>query len=191
MKKKINIGVVGLGNIGRRHLRLVREFLPGIKITIVRSTEGKAVSDEKIADNIVYSLQDAIESGVQAAVIATPALFHLSQTSELMRAGVHILVEKPLSDTMNGINELIESIKLIEESHLGINMGSSIDEFYQTIIEYYDNDEKLSSWSKSCLDFIKNKGLWKHRYDNKQNIFVLIYIFIGRCFVKLMNVIKN
>ena len=47
---KLNIAIVGLGSIGRRHLRLVREFRPGIKITVVRSGEGKSVSEEKIAN---------------------------------------------------------------------------------------------------------------------------------------------
>ena len=48
------------------------------------------------------------------------------------------------------------------------------------------------------IGYSSTLGLFDHlkeeiqiRYDNKQNIFVLIYIFIGRCFVKLMNVIKN
>ena len=47
-----HIAIVGLGSIGRKHLRLVREFRPGIKITVVRSGEGKTVLEEKIANEI-------------------------------------------------------------------------------------------------------------------------------------------
>lgn len=106
-----HIAIVGLGSIGRRHLRLVREFRPEIKITVVRSGEGKAVSEEKIANETVYRLEDAIESGIQAAVIATPAVFHLDQVAKLLRAGIHVLVEKPLSDSMEGVNKLVENWK--------------------------------------------------------------------------------
>ena len=106
-----HIAIVGLGSIGRRHLRLVREFRPGIKITVVRSGEGKTVSEEKIANEIVYTLEDAIKSGIQAAVIATPVVFHLGTVTELIRAGVHFLVEKPLSDSTEGVSKLVEDWK--------------------------------------------------------------------------------
>ena len=106
-----HIAIVGLGSIGRRQLRLVREFRPGIKITVVRSGEGKTVSEEKFANEIVYTLEDAIKSGIQAAVIATPVVFHLGPVTELIRAGVHFLVEKPLSDSMEGVNKLVENWK--------------------------------------------------------------------------------
>ena len=110
-----HIAIVGLGSIGRRHLRLIREFKPEIEIIVVRSGRGEAVAEEKIADKIVYTMEDAIETGIQAAVIATPAVYHLGQVKELVQAGVHVLVEKPLSDSMEGVNELV---KVQEESCL-------------------------------------------------------------------------
>lgn len=103
------IGIIGLGSIGRRHLRLVRELRPSIIIVALRRREGKALPEDKIADKVVYTMVDAIADGIQAAVIATPAAYHLGQASELLRAGIHILVEKPLSISMEGINELIET----------------------------------------------------------------------------------
>ena len=91
-----HLAIIGLGSIGRRHLRLAREFRSELKITAIRSDSVKVVPEENIADNVVYTMNEAIESGIQAAVIATPAVLHLGQVRELVQAGIHILVEKPL-----------------------------------------------------------------------------------------------
>ena len=103
-----HIAIVGLGSIGRKHLRLVREFRPGIKIIAVRSGEGREIPEEKIADEIVYNVGDAIDTGIQAAVIATPPVYHVKQAIELMEAGIHVLVEKPLSHNMKNIENFLK-----------------------------------------------------------------------------------
>ena len=61
MINKENIAIIGLGSIGRRHLRLAREFRSEIKIIAVRSGKEKKVPEEKIADKIVYNIKDAME----------------------------------------------------------------------------------------------------------------------------------
>jgi len=103
-----HIAIVGLGSIGRRHLRLVREFRPGIEIIAVRSGGGKEVPEEKIADKIVYTVEDAIDAGIQATVIATPAVYHIQQATKLIEAGIHVLVEKPLSHNMKNVDDFLE-----------------------------------------------------------------------------------
>tara|TARA_B100000519_G_C14239452_1_gene436512 strand:+ start:87 stop:1076 length:990 start_codon:yes stop_codon:yes gene_type:complete len=102
-----NIGIVGLGSIGCRHLILARELRSDLNIIAVRSGKGKKIEEEKLVDSVVYSLEDAIGAGIQAAVIATPAICHVTQAKQLMEIGVHVLVEKPLSHSMENVNELI------------------------------------------------------------------------------------
>jgi hypothetical protein len=110
-----HIAIIGLGNIGQRHLRLARKFRPKLEITVVRSGVGQEIPEEKIADKVVNTIEDALARGIQAAVIATPAVLHLDQATILLRAGVHVLVEKPLSNSMAGVSELM---KLQKESGL-------------------------------------------------------------------------
>ena len=102
-----NIGIIGLGSIGCRHLRLVRELRPGANIIAVRSGEGKKAAEEKLVNAVVHSLKEAIVYGIEAAVIATPSVFHIKQAIDLMRRGVHVLIEKPLSHSLENINELL------------------------------------------------------------------------------------
>ena len=106
-----HLAIVGLGSIGRRHLRLAREFRPKLKITGVRSGKKKVIPKEDLVDEVVYSIQDALARGVQAAVVATPAVKHLEQVTELLRAGVHVLVEKPLSCSMVGVSQFMRISK--------------------------------------------------------------------------------
>ena len=98
---------MGLGSIGRRHLRLVKELRPELNITAVRSGKGQEVEEENLLNESVCSLEEAINYGIEAAIIATPAVYHIRQGIELMKRGIHLLIEKPLSHSLENINELL------------------------------------------------------------------------------------
>jgi predicted dehydrogenase len=63
------------------------------------------------ADGIVDSILGALSFNPQIAVIANPSPMHLHIASELANAGVHLLIEKPLSSSTKGIPELIETCR--------------------------------------------------------------------------------
>jgi predicted dehydrogenase len=104
-----NVAIIGLGSIGRRHLRLIRELRPNINIIAVRSGKSEKVQEEKIADEIVYNMEDTINTGIQAAIIATPATFHADQALRLMNLEIHVLIEKPLSHSLEKVDELLRA----------------------------------------------------------------------------------
>ena len=57
------------------------------------------------------SLDDALNAGAcDAAVIATPAPLHVPMALQLARAGIHVLIEKPLSTSMHGVDDLIKAV---------------------------------------------------------------------------------
>ena len=107
-----NIGIVGLGSIGCRHLRLARELRSDLNIVAVRSRKGKKIEEEKLVDSVVYSLEDAIGCGIEAAIIATPAVYHVQQAIVLMEKGIHVLIEKPLSHSLDNVNKLLRIAKI-------------------------------------------------------------------------------
>jgi predicted dehydrogenase len=114
------LGIIGLGSIGKKHLRLLKEIRPDIEIIVMRSGHGGACKEEKIATKIVYSIDKIIDEGVQAAIISSPATFHLEQSLKLAKAGVHLLIEKPVSHSSDGINELL---KILEDNKLKAMVG--------------------------------------------------------------------
>lgn len=101
--------VVGLGSIGKLHLRLAREFLPHAEIRVLRREEGALPPEQ--ANGCFSRMDQAIAFRPQIAVIANPAPFHLSAAQSLADAGVHLMVEKPLSIAAEGVQRLIESCR--------------------------------------------------------------------------------
>lgn len=101
--------IVGLGSIGKRHLRLARELLPNADIRIWRHQVCDAIPE--FANGCFSSLEQAIDFAPQIAVIASPATFHMSAAQPLARAGVHLFVEKPLSASLDGIPQLLETCR--------------------------------------------------------------------------------
>lgn len=101
--------IVGLGSIGKRHLRLAREFLPHADIRVLRHQECASIPEH--ANGCFSSLDQAIDFVPQLAVIASPATFHMSAARSLAQAGVHLLVEKPLSATLDGVSQLLETCR--------------------------------------------------------------------------------
>lgn len=102
-----HLTVVGLGSIGRRHVRLLRTIRPDIEITLVRSGHGKDYPEEDLADRTVSDIDQAIDAGVQGAIICSPATKHISEVSRFLAAGVHTLVEKPLAESSEAALPLI------------------------------------------------------------------------------------
>jgi predicted dehydrogenase len=98
--------IVGLGSIGKRHLRLARELMPEADIRVLRH---KATNEVPEYSNGSFSdIEDAIAFAPNIAVIASPAPFHVPTALSLAEAGIHLLIEKPLSSSQVGVMQLIE-----------------------------------------------------------------------------------
>lgn len=92
--------VIGSGSIARRHIANLRTLLPAADVACV-SASGRALSaDETQATVLPASLADALAWHPQLAVVASPAPWHLDHALALVAAGVPVLIEKPLSDSM-------------------------------------------------------------------------------------------
>jgi len=102
----MNVLVVGLGSIGRRHLRNLRRLLPSADITVWRRRpNGEAPPAE--ADRVVFGLDEALAARPRAAVVAGPASSHVETARPLAEAGVHLLIEKPIAHGLDGVDALI------------------------------------------------------------------------------------
>lgn len=101
--------IVGLGSIGRRHARLARQLVPGVEI--IGWSRRAPEEHDLLVDRTVSTIEDALAAGPQAAVIARPASMHVAAALPLARAGVHLLVEKPIADTTVGVAELIDTAR--------------------------------------------------------------------------------
>ena len=89
--------VVGLGSIGRRHVRVIKRAYPNAEIVAVRTGRGGVVPEDKMVNTTVHQISDALDCRPNVGIIASPASLHVRQAIEFLHAGVPVLVEKPLS----------------------------------------------------------------------------------------------
>ena len=102
MKKKSNasvrLGIAGVGNMGGYHARMVLAgSIPGCVLAAVCDTDEDKLRPYTDADLFLDS-REMIRSGkIDAILIATPHYSHMPIGADALRAGLHVLVEKPVS----------------------------------------------------------------------------------------------
>jgi predicted dehydrogenase len=101
--------VVGLGSIGRRHIGIINDIFPDINIILLRHKKCSEKEYESLKiSQCVTTINDAIKTKPQAAIIANPASKHVEIAKELASNGIDVLVEKPISSNSKDAKELIE-----------------------------------------------------------------------------------
>jgi UDP-N-acetylglucosamine 3-dehydrogenase len=96
----LRAGLVGLGMMGRHHARVLAS-LPGVDFVGVSDPAGD-VNGVAQGRPVVKSVAELIGLGIDYAMVAVPTIYHLEIGQELAVAGIHAMVEKPLSqDTVS------------------------------------------------------------------------------------------
>ena len=105
---KLRIGIAGLGSIGKNHARILAE-LPECELAAVFDTNADTAREiaEKCGTRAVATLEEFAEA-IEAATIATPTPTHFAIAEQLLKAGKHLLVEKPITETTQDARKLVE-----------------------------------------------------------------------------------
>lgn len=95
---KVRIGLVGLGNMGKAHRANLRAGkVKGLELTAICDRK-EAMPPHEDDEAQIESFTDMVNSGlIDAVLIATPHYFHTTMGIEALEAGLHVMVEKPLS----------------------------------------------------------------------------------------------
>lgn len=104
--------IAGVGSIGRRHLRNLRSC-GWTKLHLYRSGKSTLPDlDAEIAGLPTFAdLDAALHERPAAVVIATPTAAHLPIALAAARAGCHLLIEKPIADTLTGVDALVSAVQ--------------------------------------------------------------------------------
>lgn len=95
--RSVRVGVVGVGAVGRHHVRLYSQ-LAGVDLVAVYDINASRARE--IASQYGVSAARSLEelaSLVDAASVAVPADRHFEVSLPLLKRGVHLLVEKPIA----------------------------------------------------------------------------------------------
>lgn len=100
MRKKVRLGIVGAGTIARFHLRACRECT-GLEVPAVCDVDAgrlQTVSEEFGVPHALRSHRDLLADDlVDAVSICTPNNTHLPIALDALKAGKHVLCEKPIA----------------------------------------------------------------------------------------------
>jgi predicted dehydrogenase len=111
MSNKLKTAVIGVGHLGQAHAR-IHASLDGAELVAVCDTneaQGRAIA-ERHGTRFVRDYRDLLDS-VEAVSIATPTVSHRDVACACLEAGVHVLVEKPISRTLEEADEMIALAK--------------------------------------------------------------------------------
>lgn len=110
MTTQPHILVIGVGSIGERHVRCFQATERcQVSIVEINPTLRQTIA-ERYRVLSYSSLEEAPAAKPTAAVVAVPAHLHLPISQQLAAAGMHLLIEKPLSTSLRGVNELRELV---------------------------------------------------------------------------------
>ncbi len=103
--------IVGVGSIGERHLRCFLKFdRTEVFFVDANSALAAEIAHRYPSARRIESIDAAIEAGASCAVVATPAPTHVPLAIKLVDERLHVLIEKPLSGSLNGIDELASRV---------------------------------------------------------------------------------
>lgn len=106
----VNIAVVGLGAFGQKHLDAVAQiadakiqYVAHSKMDVAQEIAGKYGAKAAFTD---YS-ELLAQPDLDGVILATPTQMHHDQTVEALRAGKHVMVEIPMSDSLAGVQDIV------------------------------------------------------------------------------------
>ena len=107
----LRVGVLGAGHLGKIHLRLLKQ---SEKYELVGFYDAFDENANKVAAEFGYKKFDSIAAlidAVDVVDIVTPTLQHFECAKQVIEAGKHIFIEKPISNTVEEAEEIIALAK--------------------------------------------------------------------------------
>ncbi len=104
----LRVGVIGVGAMGAKHARVYSQ-MPDVDLV------GVVDKDDAIASQVAEgcfcracrSAQELADHGVRAVSIAVPTSQHADATLEAISCGLHVLVEKPLAESVSCTEQMV------------------------------------------------------------------------------------
>jgi predicted dehydrogenase len=107
MSARVRVGVVGVGALGQHHAR-VYAALPDAELAgIVDSDAARAQAIAAQHGCPVFATVAELAGAAEAVSVAVPTVDHHRVALPLLEAGRHVLVEKPITTTLDEADELI------------------------------------------------------------------------------------
>ena len=162
----LSFAIIGCGNIAKRHAEQIQAFGKLVAVCDIIRSKAEELG-KKYNAGVFFSVDElfANKKGIDVAVICTPNGLHAAHSIISLRAGCHVLCEKPMalnsSDCLVMIQEaekagkhlfvvkqnrfnppVVAVKKLLDEKKLGTIYSIQLNCFWNRDAKYYDNSWK-------------------------------------------------
>lgn len=153
---KLKVGVVGIGHLGKIHARVYSE-LPSVELVAVADIDhdqARTVA-EKYGCEALTDYHGMIEK-VDAVSVVVPTDLHFQVSADLIKAGKHVIVEKPM--TLN-LQEAQDMVSLGRQHNVILQVGH-VERFNPAVVavrEYIETPrfiecDRISAFSFRSMD---------------------------------------
>ena len=119
----LRVAVIGVGALGQHHARIYRQLASAGDVELTGVFDANAEQAKNIArqhDTSVHETIEAAADSADALSIVTPTVTHFEIAEKLLEKGKHVLVEKPMTDSSDQANRLVQ---LAHDHNLVLQVG--------------------------------------------------------------------
>ncbi|MBX5496332.1 MAG: Gfo/Idh/MocA family oxidoreductase [Bryobacteraceae bacterium] len=120
--KKIRVAVVGAGQFGKHHMRVIRESERAELAAVVDQDPARAAEAASAYGCPCFTDFRQLAGLVDAAVVAVPTVKHAEVGCPLLEAGIDLLVEKPIAADLDSARRLVDTAeahgRILQVGHL-------------------------------------------------------------------------
>lgn len=115
--------MIGTGSLGKEHARIYSELAAGGPLDFVGVYDSASEAGRKVAERHGVRLFDsaaAAAAASDAVSVVTPTATHFELAKQFLDAGKHVLLEKPMTDTIETATELV---RLAQKNNCVLQVG--------------------------------------------------------------------
>jgi len=170
MERKLKVGIIGAGRIGRVHAMSISNLIPEVEIKAVSDVNIEAAKDVCNRHGIPYAYSDyhdiLNDPEIDAVLICSPTDTHAQISIEAAEAKKHIFCEKPVDLKVERVKEVMEAV---ERNNVKIQIGFNrrFDHNFKKVKEIIDSGQlgeihvvKITSRDPEppSIDYVKSSG---------------------------------
>lgn len=167
--EKVRVGIIGVGYLGTQHARIL-SYLEEAELKGVADLDFKKAVQigNRHGVNYYQKYEDMLDE-IDAAIVATPTSEHYSISKQLLREGKSVLVEKPITETVEQGEKLITIAEknglILQVGHLE-RFNPAVEVLEDMISEpKFIEVQRLGSFSARSLDINVVLDLMIHDLD--------------------------
>ena len=156
----MKILIIGLGSIGKRHARVLKET-PDCELFALRTFHGQEENDLNLRE--LHSWHQVDEHAFDAALITNPTFMHIETTLKCTKRNMHLFIENPIDCKTDGLDELID---LVKQKNLTAYAAYPLR--FHPVIEALKNKlngQKILHSRAVCASYMPS---WRSKQNHKQ-----------------------